>query len=188
MQIASFEIPEVKLVTPRRFGDDRGFFEETYNERGYQDGGVAARFMKDNHSASGSAGTVRGLHYQAPPFAQTKLVQGLRGPILDAAVDARRGSSTCGKHVKAELSAENDWQIFVAAGFLHGFTTLEPDTHVTYIVDGYYSADAHESIRIDDPDLAIDWGPNAANPVLADKDGKAPAWASFETPFIYSHA
>lgn len=188
MQIASLEIPEVKLVTPRRFGDDRGFFEETYNERRYQDGGVAARFLQDNHSASASAGTVRGLHYQAPPFAQAKLVRVLRGSILDVAVDARRGSPTFGKHVKAELSAENGVQIFVPAGFLHGFITLEPDTHVTYKVDAYYSADADGSIRFDDPDLAIDWGPNAADPVLSEKDGKAPAWASFETPFIYSHA
>ncbi len=186
MQIASFEIPEVKRVTPRRFGGDRGLFEEICNERRYQNGAAAARFMHDDHCASERA--VRGLHYPAPPFAQAKLVGVLQGSILDDAADARRGSSTYRKQVKAELSAGNGVQIIVPAGFLNGLITVEPDTPVTYRVDGYCSADAEGSIRFDDPDLAVDWGLNAANAVLSDQDSKAPTWASFETPFLYSHA
>lgn len=186
MQVNPLDIPDVKLITPRRFGDDRGFFEETYNRRRYEEAGVPADFVQDNHSASAKPGTVRGLHYQAPPFAQAKLVRVLRGSILDVAVDARRGSTTFGRHVKAVLSAQNAMQIFVPPGFLHGFITLEPDTQVAYKVDAYYSGEADGSIRFDDADLAIDWGEHAANAVLSDKDAAAPSWASFDTPFDYN--
>lgn len=185
MQVEALAIPEVKIITPQRFADDRGFFSETYNERVFREIGVAGHLVYDNHSASAAVGTVRGLHYQSPPFAQAKLIRVLRGRILDVAVDARKGSPTFGRHVKAELSDETGAQIFVPAGFLHGFITLEPDTHVAYKVDAYYSRECDGAVRFDDPDLGIDWGPAAADAVTSDKDRSAPAWSSFKTPFEY---
>lgn len=185
MEVQSLAIPAVKLVKPKRYGDDRGFFEETYNERRNAEAGLEVRFVQDNHSKSAMRGTLRGLHYQAPPFAQTKLVRVVEGRILDVAVDARKGSDTFGQHVTAELSAENGLQIFVPAGFLHGFITLEPNTQVTYKVDAYYSAEGDGSVRFDDPALGIDWGEYANDPILSDKDRNAPGWDEFDSPFIY---
>ena len=130
----SLAIPEVKLITPRRFGDARGFFSETYNAKAFAEAGITLTFVQDNHSLSAPAGTVRGLHFQSPPFAQDKLVRVTRGRILDVAVDIRRSSPTFGQHVTAEISAEAWNQILVPAGFAHGFVTLEPDTEVVYKV------------------------------------------------------
>ena len=130
LKVESLAIPDVKLVTPPRFGDDRGFFSETYNAQRFKEAGIDADFVQDNHSLSAKRGTVRGLHYQAPPFAQAKLVRVLRGAIIDVAVDARKGSPTYGRWVSARLSAEDGRQIYVPRGFLHGFATLEPDTEI----------------------------------------------------------
>ena len=182
LDVQSLDIPEVKLLTPRRFGDDRGYFCETYNAKRFEDAGVDAGFVQDNQSLSAVPGTVRGLHYQAPPFAQAKLVRVLAGAVVDVAVDARTGSPTYGRWVKARLDAENGVQIFVPRGFLHGFITLEPNTLVAYKVDDYYDRDSDGSVFWADPDLGIDWGYDGA-PVLSEKDAAAQAFADFQTPF-----
>ena len=183
MDVASLAIPEVKLITPRRFADDRGFFSETYNARAFQAAGIDADFIQDNHSYSAKTCTVRGLHFQAPPYAQSKLVRVLRGSIIDVAVDARKNSPTFGKWVKAELSAQNGVQIFVPKGFLHGFITLEPDTEVAYKVDAYYNRESDGAVRWNDPNLNIDWGADEATVSLSDKDAAAPAWTDLNSPF-----
>jgi len=183
LKVESLAIQDVKLVTPARFGDDRGFFSETYNAQRFKDAGIEADFIQDNHSLSAQRGTVRGLHFQAPPFAQSKLVRVLRGTILDVAVDVRKGSPTYGKWVSAELSAENGVQIFVPRGFLHGFVTLEPDTEIAYKVDNYYSKECDGAVLWNDPALGIDWGIPANEAVLSDKDAAAQSFAEFETPF-----
>ncbi|MEM7327827.1 MAG: dTDP-4-dehydrorhamnose 3,5-epimerase [Pseudomonadota bacterium] len=183
MECEALDIPEVKLLKPRVFKDDRGFFSETYNKASYGKVGIDVDFCQDNFSYSVHSGTVRGLHYQAPPFAQSKLVRVLRGSIIDVAVDARRSSSTFGHWVSAELSSENMRQLFVPRGFLHGFITLTPNTEVAYKVDAFYDNEADGAVVWNDPDLAIDWGAHASEPVLSDKDKNAPSWAQFESPF-----
>jgi dTDP-4-dehydrorhamnose 3,5-epimerase len=185
LTIEPLAIPEVKLVTPARFGDARGHFSETYNAQRFEDAGLPDLFVQDNQSLSGPAGTLRGLHYQTPPYAQAKLVRVLRGRILDVAVDIRAGSPSYGRHVRAELSAESGTQIYVPAGFLHGFVTLEPDTEVFYKVTAFYSRECDRGIAWDDPDLGIDWGVDPASVLLSDKDRAQPAFRSLETPFSY---
>jgi dTDP-4-dehydrorhamnose 3,5-epimerase len=183
LKVESLALPEVKLVTSSRFGDDRGFFSETYNAAQFKAGGIAADFVQDNHSLSTQTGTVRGLHFQAPPFAQSKLVRVLRGAILDVAVDVRRTSPTFGKWVSAELSATNGVQIFVPRGFLHGFVTREPDTEIAYKVDNYYSKECDGAVLWNDPALAIDWGLPVGEALLSEKDANAQSFAAFTTPF-----
>jgi dTDP-4-dehydrorhamnose 3,5-epimerase len=184
MDIERLEIPEVLLLRPKRFADERGFFVETYQRRRLAEAGVDVEFVQDNLSHSAAAGTLRGLHYQRPPHAQAKLVSVVAGRILDVAVDVRRGSPTYGRHVKVELSADDGAQLYVPVGFLHGFVTLEPATRVTYKVSDYYAADCDGAVRWDDPDLGIDWGPSPFK--LSPKDAEAPAFASFESPFTYA--
>lgn len=186
MQVESLAIAEVLLITPKQFCDDRGFFSEVYNRQAFAEAGITCDFVQDNHSRSVRPGTVRGLHFQAPPCAQAKLVRVVSGCVLDVAVDARRGSPTFGAHVKAELSAETGTQIFVPPGFLHGFITLEPNTQVTYKVDRPYSHEADGAVRFDDPDLAIEWGEYASRAVLSERDAKAQSWNDFSSPFVYS--
>lgn len=183
MDVVSLDLSEVKIITPRRFSDDRGFFSETYNASAFKAAGVRVDFVQDNHSYSAKQGTVRGLHFQAPPFAQSKLVRVLKGSIIDVAVDARKASPTFGKWVKAELSAENGKQIFVPKGFLHGFVTLEPDTEVAYKVDAFYDGASDGSVKWNDPDLAIDWGVGDSDASLSEKDAKAQSWNDFNSPF-----
>lgn len=183
LKVESLAIPDVKMVTPARFGDDRGFFSETYNAAQFKAAGIDADFIQDNQSLSAPTGTVRGLHFQAPPFAQSKLVRVLRGSILDVAVDVRTGSPTYGKWVSAELSAKNGVQIFVPRGFLHGFVTRQQDTEIAYKVDNYYSRESEGSVRWNDETLAIDWGVDPADVTLSDKDLAAPGFKAFETPF-----
>lgn len=183
LDVRSLDIPDVKLAIPKRFGDHRGFFSETYNKERFVAAGISADFVQDNHSLSATKGTVRGLHYQSPPFAQAKLVRVLRGAIIDVAVDIRKGSETYGQWVSAELSAENGTQIFVPRGFLHGFATLVPNTEIAYKVDNYYSAECDGSVAWDDADLAIDWKIDMASATVSDKDARASSFADFETPF-----
>jgi len=185
MQVHSLDIPEVKLVTPCVFSDDRGWFSETYNSQAMQAAGLDMNFVQDNQSYSASAGTVRGLHYQAPPFAQGKLVRVLRGSILDVAVDARKGSPTYGQSVSATLSAAGAEQLWVPIGFLHGFITLEPDTEVFYKVTNYYSRECDGAVRWNDPELSVGWGDFANAAHLSEKDERAPLWSEFESPFTY---
>jgi dTDP-4-dehydrorhamnose 3,5-epimerase len=185
MEIERLEIPEVLLLRPRRFADDRGFFVESFNAQRFAEAtGLAISFVQDNQSLSHAVGTVRGLHFQRPPAAQAKLVGVSQGRILDVAVDVRRGSPTFGRHVAAELSAENGRQIFVPEGFLHGFMTLEPDTLVSYKVNAFYNAAADGCVRWDDPDLAIDW-PSPGPARLSPKDAAAPAFVGSEFGFDY---
>jgi len=188
MEMVETAIPAVKRLTPRRFGDARGHFVETWNARTMASLGIDVAFVQDNQSFSAEAGTVRGLHYQAPPDAQGKLVRVLRGRILDVAVDARVGSPTYGRWVAEELSAENGAMLWVPRGFLHGFATLEPATEVSYKVDGFYAKASDGAVRFDDPDLAIDWGIDPARAVLSDKDAAAPSWRDFRSPFIHEVA
>lgn len=183
MQIEATAIPEVRIITPKRFGDARGFFEETYVRRRYVEAGIAMEFVQDNHSLSAEAGTVRGLHFQIPPFAQDKLVWCGRGAILDVAVDLRTGSPTFGRHVAVELTAANGRQLLVPVGFAHGFCTLVPDTEVFYKVSEYYSPEHDKGLAWDDPDLGIAWPVTAASAVLSDKDRRQPRLAQLGTVF-----
>ncbi|GGD09626.1 dTDP-4-dehydrorhamnose 3,5-epimerase [Aquisalinus flavus] len=186
LEVTELDIPEVKLLKPRVFADNRGYFTETYNKTRFDEKAVPLGFVQDNESYSKHKYTVRGLHYQAPPYAQDKLVRVVHGSVLDVAVDVRRGSPTYGKWVSAELSAENGTQILVPAGFLHGFITLEPDTLVVYKVTALYSAEADGNVHWFSPELGIDWGVTEDQAVLSDKDAKAPPYSEFETPFDYS--
>jgi dTDP-4-dehydrorhamnose 3,5-epimerase len=177
MQVIPTEIPDVKVLVPKRFKDARGFFSETYNRRALAElAGIDCEFVQDNHSRSAERGVVRGLHYQVAPMAQHKLVRVARGAILDIAVDIRRGSPTFGRHVAARISAEEWNQIFVPVGFAHGFVTLEPDTEVIYKVSDYYSPAHERGIRWDDPDLKIDWGIDPRAAILSERDRKHPAF------------
>jgi dTDP-4-dehydrorhamnose 3,5-epimerase len=174
MQIIETHIPAVRILVPKKFGDHRGFFSETYSRRGLKDAGVDIEFVQDNQSLSVEKGVVRGLHYQLPPTAQDKLVRVVRGAILDVAVDIRRGSPTFGKYVSAVISAENWRQILVPQGFAHGFVTLEPNTEVLYKVSNYYSPKDERGILWNDPALGIGWGVDATSAVLSEKDRKYP--------------
>lgn len=185
MEVERLEIPEVLLLRPQRFTDDRGYFVESFNAQRFAAAtGLEITFVQDNQSLSTAVGTVRGLHFQRPPSAQAKLVSVSRGRILDVAVDARRGSPTYGRHVAAELSAEDGRQILVPEGFLHGFMTLEPDTLVSYKVNAFYNAAADGCVRWDDPALAIDW-PSPGPARLSPKDAAAPMFAGSDFGFEY---
>lgn len=186
MTITDLDIPGLKLVAPKRMTDERGFLSETYSRRSFAEGGVGHEFVQDNHSFSRARGTVRGLHFQIPPFAQDKLVRCARGAILDVAVDIRRGSPTYGAHVAVELSVENWRQLFVPAGFAHGFCTLQPDTEVIYKLTAVYSREHEKGVVWNDPDLAIAWPVTAAEAVLSGKDAELPAFA--DLPAYFEHA
>ena len=178
----------VKLITPKRFSDERGWFSETYHQRRLAGEGIGTLFCQDNHSLSRPAGVLRGLHFQLPPHAQTKLVRCVRGSIRDVAVDVRAGSPTYGRWVAATLSANNGDQLFIPAGFAHAFLTLEPDTEVIYKVDDYYAPECDAGIAWDDPDIAVDWGLAGTGPILSDKDRALPRLAAFDSPFAYDGA
>jgi dTDP-4-dehydrorhamnose 3,5-epimerase len=175
----------VVLIKTRRFGDNRGWFSETFVDRRWREQGVDSEFVQDNHSYSALAGTIRGIHFQAPPHAQAKLVRCTRGRIMDYAVDLRAGSPTFGKHVAAELSAENGDQLFVPVGFGHAFITLEADCEVVYKVSDYYAPDCDGGIRWDCPDVGIDWPLDGNQPSLSEKDAKLPLLSEFSSPFAY---
>lgn len=185
MEIRSTKLPEVKVLTPRRFGDARGYFSETWSAPRMDEAGLAFAFCQDNESLSAQKGTLRGLHYQAPPFAQTKLVRVAKGAILDVAVDARLGSPSYGRWVAEEISAENGAQILVPRGFLHGFVTLTAGTLVIYKVDNVYDAGSDGSVIWNDADIGVDWGLAEGDAVLSDKDRSAPAFRDWVSPFEY---
>ena len=186
MHIENLAIPDVVLIRPRRFGDARGYFVETFNARTFRDKVAALDFVQDNEALSGAVGTVRGLHFQKPPTAQGKLVRAIKGAILDVAVDIRRGSPSFGRHVAARLDAAEGAQLWVPPGFAHGYCTLEPDTIVAYKVTDFYSPADDGGILWNDPALGIDWplGPDGA--VLSDKDTKLPRLA--DLPPIFGDA
>ncbi|MBU3260430.1 dTDP-4-dehydrorhamnose 3,5-epimerase [Roseovarius sp. PS-C2] len=184
MNVTETKLPGVLLLEPRRFGDERGFFSESWNRKTFLDHGIDMDFVQDNHSLSATVGTVRGLHFQSPPHAQAKLVRCGRGRLFDVAVDIRKGSPTFGQWVGYELSFENGLQLLIPAGFLHGFITREPDTEIIYKCSDYYAPDYDGAVRFDDPDLGIDWG-LGGDPVLSEKDANAPLMADFDSPFTY---
>lgn len=173
MQVHQTELPGVLIIEPARFGDARGFFSESWNRQRFAEHGIDTDFVQDNHSLSSRTGTLRGLHFQRPPHAQAKLVRCGRGRLFDVAVDIRKGSPTYGQWTGCELSFENGRQLYIPAGFLHGFVTREPDTEIIYKCSDYYAPDCDAGVRWDDPDLGIDWGLDG-DPVLSDKDTKAP--------------
>ncbi len=173
------------LVCPRRFSDSRGWFSETFNAVRLKAYGIDVAFCQDNQSYSAQKGTLRGLHFQSPPHAQAKLVRCIRGRIFDVAVDIRRASPTFGRWVGAELSAENGKQLFVPAGYAHGFLTLEPDCEIAYKVDDYYSPECDGGIIWNDPAIGIDWASDVGAPVLSDKDARLPPLAEMTFEFDY---
>ena len=185
MQIKHLNIPDIKVLVPRKHGDARGFFSETYNRKSLAALGVDIDFVQDNHSLSAEKGTVRGLHFQTPPFAQDKLVRVVRGSVYDIAVDLRKDSPTYGRHVGAILSADAWNQVLVPIGFAHGFMTLEADTEVIYKVSNYYAPDHDKGLLWNDPELGIKWPVPEDKAVLSVKDRKQPRLAELVTPFDY---
>lgn len=182
MDVQTTPIEGLLLLRPRVFGDDRGSFSETWNQRVLDEAvGAEVRFVQSNESRS-KAGVLRGLHFQAPPHAQGKLVRVVKGKVLDVAVDLRVGSPTYGQHHAALLSQENRWQFFVPAGFAHGFLTLEDDTVFQYFCTNLYHPESERALRWDDADLGIEWGIDA--PLVSDKDKEAKAFATLESPFV----
>jgi dTDP-4-dehydrorhamnose 3,5-epimerase len=177
---------DVLELRPRKFADSRGFFSEVYNRADLAAAGIDINFIQDNHSLSCDAGTVRGLHFQAPPFAQAKLIRVTKGVIFDVAVDIRNGSPTYGQHISVTISADNWNQLLVPAGFAHGFCTLEPNTEVLYKVDAPYSPEHDRGIQWDDPELAIDWPVREEDAVLSEKDSNQPRLS--ELPAIFHYA
>ncbi|WP_238368366.1 dTDP-4-dehydrorhamnose 3,5-epimerase [Mesobacterium pallidum] len=187
MQITETILPGVYLLEPRRFGDARGWFSESWNVKTLRSAGLdLPEFVQDNHSLSVDVGTVRGLHYQSPPHAQGKLVRCGRGRLLDVAVDARKGSPTYGNWVAEELSAENGRQLWIPAGFLHGFVTREPDTEIVYKCTDHYAPECDGAVHF--ASLGIDWGVDKGKALLSDKDAKAPAFADWVSPFTWEEA
>ena len=181
MKVIHTRLNGVLIVEPVVHGDERGFFMESYNERLFAEHGITVRFVQDNHSMSAEAGTLRGLHYQLNPMAQTKLVRVLSGAIYDVVLDLRKDSSTYGEWEGFTLSAENKRQLLVPKGFAHGFCTLMPHTQVLYKVDEYYSPEHDRGILWSDPELAIDWP--CTNPILSAKDQKHPLFRDAEFDF-----
>ncbi len=185
LKIYQTKLAGVVLLEPRRFADGRGFFSESWNRARMAGLGLDMDFVQDNHSLSREVGTVRGLHFQAPPHAQAKLVRCGQGALFDVAVDVRRGSPSYGQWTGHELSAENGLQLLIPAGFLHGFVTRTPDTEIIYKCTDYYAPECDGAIRFDDPDIGIDWGIDPKSAILSDKDAAAGALKDFATPFTY---
>lgn len=185
MEIIPTKLPEVLEVIPRRFGDDRGFFSESWNRDSWREVGIDLEFTQDNHSLSAQAGVLRGLHFQAPPRAQDKLVRVVTGAVLDVAVDARKGSPRYGEWVAVEISAEKGNQLLVPKGFLHGFLTLTPDTHFLYKCTDTYAPEAEGAVIWNDPDLGIEWGIEETKVTLSEKDKVAQSFANFDSPFVF---
>ena len=185
MQVDRTSIPDVLILTPRRFGDARGFFSESWNRKTLEQASVyLPGFVQDNHSMSCMAGTLRGLHYQSPPHAQGKLVRCGRGRLFDVAVDIRKGSPSYGRWFGTELSYENGRQLWIPAGFLHGFVTREAQTEIIYKCTDHYAPECDGAVRWDS--LGIDWG--AGDPLLSEKDATAPVFADFDSPFVWGEA
>ena len=172
MQVTKTELEGVLILEPKVFGDARGWFMETWSARKFQAAGLTFEFVQDNQSYSAQKGTLRGLHYQTAPFAQTKLVRCTRGKLLDVAVDIREGSQTFAKWIAVELTAENKKQLLIPRGFAHGFLTLTDDVEIQYKADNFYAPTCDGNIRWDDAEIKIEWP--FAPTILADKDAKAP--------------
>lgn len=186
MKIEKTALSGVFVLTPARHGDSRGFFSECWNQKTLAAHGITVNFVQDNHSFSNKIGVIRGLHFQAPPHAQTKLVRCGRGALFDVVVDIRRGSPTYGHWSGHKLSYEGGQQLLIPAGFLHGFITLTDETEIIYKCSDYYASETEGAVRYDDADLAIDWNLGKTKPVLSEKDAVAPLFRDFVSPFEYS--
>lgn len=185
LNITQTALPGVLLLEPRRFGDDRGFFSECWNRNTLAAQGIEIDFVQDNHSMSAAVGTLRGLHFQAPPSAQAKLVRCGRGALFDVAVDIRKGSPTYGQWVGYELTYDNGLQLLIPEGFAHGFVTRVPDTEIIYKCSDFYDAEADGGIAWDG--CGVDWA-LTGDPILSAKDSAAPALADFDSPFTWEGA
>lgn len=183
MKVSPLSIPDVLIIEPRRHEDGRGFFSEVYSDRDIRKAGITAGWVQDNHALSNERHVLRGLHFQAPPHAQAKLVRVSRGAIFDVVVDLREGSGTFGKSAVATLSASAWNQLYVPPGFAHGYLTLAPHTEVQYKVDAYYSPEHEGGVIWNDPDVAIDWPLEGNVPVLSARDRALPRLKDFRTPF-----
>lgn len=183
MQVLDLPLKGLKLIMPKKFGDERGFFCETYNASSWRDAGLDYHFVQDNHSLSKDVGTIRGLHFQIPPYAQDKLVRVLRGRILDIAVDLRVSSPTYKQYVAVELSRENWSQLLIPIGFAHGFLTLEPETEVFYKVTNFYSPKHDFGVAWNDPEINIDWPMAETKITLSLKDQNLPKLADVKGLF-----
>lgn len=185
MKVTQTALPGVVLLEPLRHGDTRGFFSESWNRRTLAQHGITVDFVQDNHSMSDAPGTLRGLHFQAPPSAQAKLVRCGRGALLDVAVDIRKGSPTYGQWVGYELSFDNGLQLLIPEGFAHGFVTRAPQTEIIYKCSDFYDAEADGGVAWDS--CGVDWGLSGP-PILSDKDKAAPPLADFDSPFVWKGA
>jgi dTDP-4-dehydrorhamnose 3,5-epimerase len=185
MELKVTDLPGIFLLKPRRFTDSRGYFVETYNQRAFAAAGIDMHFVQDNQSFSAKASTIRGLHFQLPPAAQTKLVRAARGRVFDVAVDLRQGSPTFGRWIGVTLTADGGEQLLIPRGFAHAFCTLEDNCEVAYKTDDFYAPKSESGLMWNDPDLRIDWPitPNAA--ILSDKDSKLGFFRDFESPFFF---
>lgn len=183
MDIRRTQIADVLVITPKKHGDHRGFFSETFRADALRDAGVDVAWTQDNHSFSTTRGVVRGLHFQRPPMAQAKLLRVTSGAILDVAVDIRTGSPTYGRHVAVELSAENWSQLYVPVGFAHGFCTLTDETEVLYKVSAPYAPAEEGGVLWNDADLGIAWPIDGSQAVLSPRDTQWPRFKDFVTPF-----
>jgi len=184
MKFIKTAIPDVYIIEPSVFGDDRGYFLESFNLEKFEENIIPIKFVQDNESKS-SRGVLRGLHFQKPPYAQAKLVRCIEGCVIDIAVDIRKGSPTYGKHVSVELSGENKKQLFVPRGFAHGFSVLSETAVFAYKVDNTYAPAFDSGIRFDDKELNIDWGLRETAIQLSEKDKNLPSFKDFDSPFKF---
>ena len=184
MNIIQTEIPGVVIVEPKVFGDHRGYFFESFSERDFCTQVKDVKFVQDNESKS-CYGVLRGLHFQKPPHAQSKLVRVVKGRVLDVAVDIRKGSPTYGKHIAVELTEDNHRQLFIPRGFAHGFAVLSDEVIFQYKCDNYYAPQSEGAVAWNDPDLGIDWGVPADKVMLSAKDMSHPQLKDIDSPFVY---
>ena len=187
MKAIKTKIPGVLIIETDVFGDHRGYFRETYSKPKYAEHGIDVEFVQDNMSFSAQKGTLRGLHWQNPPYAQSKLVSCTKGAVIDVAVDIRKGSPTYGEWVSVELTAENHRQFFIPQGFAHGFLTISDDVEFRYKVDNVYNKESEGGMRYDDPSVNVDWGSvlNGIEPVLSEKDAHGPTLEDANNQFVY---
>ena len=184
MEVIKTDIEGLVIIEPRIFNDDRGYFYESFSQREFEDKVCRTVFVQDNQSKS-SYGVLRGLHFQKPPFAQSKLLRVVKGSGLDVAVDIRKGSPTYGKHITVELNEDNHRQLFIPRGFAHGFVALSEEVIFQYKCDNFYSKDSEESIMFNDIDLNINWEIPVEKITLSDKDKQNQLFKDFDSPFNY---
>ena len=185
MEVIKTEIEGVVIIEPRIFKDDRGYFYESFSQREFEEKVCRTTFVQDNQSKS-SYGVLRGLHFQKPPYCQSKLVRCIKGAVLDVAVDIRKGSPTFGKYVAVELSEENHRQFFVPRGFAHGFAVLTPEAIFQYKCDNFYNKESEGAVAWNDPQLAIDWRIPADKVILSEKDKQNKSIANADFLFDYN--